>query len=64
VRLFLHDVPLATIKPRHADKHCYSFQAIHGEEVNPPGQEGNVHISFQANRSIAYFGTTITIQPL
>ena len=44
------------------DKHCYRFQAIHGEEVNPPGQEGNVHIQFQANRSIAYFVTTLSIQ--
>jgi hypothetical protein len=43
------------------DRHCYSFQAIHGEEVNPPGQEGNVHIAFQANGCVSYFVTILGV---
>jgi len=31
------------------------LQAVHGQEVNPPGHEGNVHISFQANNSATRF---------
>ena len=46
------------------DHHCYTFQAIHGEEVNPPGQEGNVHISFQAYRSVSYFVANLKLQPI
>ncbi|MGV0949258.1 MAG: hypothetical protein ACOYB3_01205 [Azonexus sp.] len=45
------------------DRHCYSFQAIHGEQVNPPGQEGNVHIQFQAYHTVSFFVTTLSIQP-
>lgn len=43
------------------DKHCYSFLAVHGEEVNPPGTKGNVHISFQANQSVSFFLTKLSL---
>lgn len=45
------------------DAPCYSFQAIYGEEANPPGWEGVVHIRFQASRSVTFFYTTLTIYP-
>jgi hypothetical protein len=32
-------------------KHVYFFRAIYGEEVNSPGEKGNVHISIQPNNS-------------
>jgi len=43
------------------DKHCYSFLAVYGEEVNPPGTKGNVHITFQANRSVSFFLTKLKL---
>jgi len=45
------------------DKLVYSFMAVYGEEVNPPGQEGNVHISFRANGCVSFFVTQLKLKP-
>lgn len=42
------------------DRHCYFFQAIHGEEANPPGVEGRVQITFKANNSAQLFSLCVS----
>jgi hypothetical protein len=32
----------------------YSFQALTGEQVNPPGEVGNVRLTFQASQAARY----------
>jgi len=37
------------------DAPLHRFNAVYGETVNPPGQEGNVHIDFQVPNSVCYY---------
>jgi len=43
-------------------KKLYSFEAVYGVEVNPPGERGNVHISFQANNSVQFFTLKLDVK--
>lgn len=40
----------------------YSFNAIYGEEVNPPGIKGNVEITIQPNKSIETYRFKLSLE--
>lgn len=44
------------------NQHLHSFNAAYDETVNPPGQEGNVHIDFQTRNSVSRYLLKLTVE--